>query len=358
MKSTSGQYFIALDHLRALAAFTVFVWHFIHVHDGQYDGPPIFPLSIFTEGHTGVAIFMTLSGYLFARLLQDKHVDFPAFLYNRAVRLLPLLIVVVILAGVEKALKGEPLAPYLWALAGAPIWGTLPNGGWSLTVEAHFYILLPLLLYLLRRNPLNLLGVIVMFIAVRAIIRVETGEVQTLAYLTIIGRIDQFILGILAYHYRGWIAGRHLVTAAVTLAFLAYYYLFDLYGGYYRSPTYPSPSFIWVVMPTIEGFCYAVIIAWYDNSFAHGNGPLSRFVARIGTYSYSIYLIHFFIVFRLAKAIDRHVIDLSNIYVALLASLPAFLLLYPVVSASYHFIEKPFFRFRKPYIIPGPARLN
>lgn len=42
--------------MRALAAFIVFTWHFIHVNNGHHAQPPIFPLSLLTEGHTDVAL--------------------------------------------------------------------------------------------------------------------------------------------------------------------------------------------------------------------------------------------------------------------------------------------------------------
>jgi hypothetical protein len=38
------------------------------------------------EGHTGVALFMTLSGYLFAKPVGDHRIDYPSFLWSRAVR--------------------------------------------------------------------------------------------------------------------------------------------------------------------------------------------------------------------------------------------------------------------------------
>jgi peptidoglycan/LPS O-acetylase OafA/YrhL len=72
MKSSSGAHFIALDHIRALAAFMVFTWHFIHGPAGDFPvptgyAPAIFPLSVLDQGHTGVALFMCLSGYLFKK---------------------------------------------------------------------------------------------------------------------------------------------------------------------------------------------------------------------------------------------------------------------------------------------------
>lgn len=60
MKSTSGQHFLALDHVRALAAFMVFTWHFTHSSNGYpipFDYVPlVFPFALLDEGHTGVAL--------------------------------------------------------------------------------------------------------------------------------------------------------------------------------------------------------------------------------------------------------------------------------------------------------------
>ena len=98
--------------------------------------------------------------------------------------------------------------------------------------------------------------------------------------------------------------------------FLAFYWLFDLGGGFVLSPSYPSPSPWWVVLPTVEGLAYAFGIAWYDSSFAPRPAGVSGFIGRIGEYSYSIYLLHFFVVFYAARIVHTHVMDISNFYVA------------------------------------------
>ncbi|MFT5610874.1 MAG: peptidoglycan/LPS O-acetylase OafA/YrhL [Arenicella sp.] len=54
----------------------VFVWHFSWASGTLYAELPIPPFSLLTEGHTGVALFMTLSRYLFAKLLADKKNEF------------------------------------------------------------------------------------------------------------------------------------------------------------------------------------------------------------------------------------------------------------------------------------------
>jgi peptidoglycan/LPS O-acetylase OafA/YrhL len=98
MRSTDGIYYSRLDHVRAVAAYLVFVWHFLHMTPQfpvPYASQPVFPFALLDEGHTGVALFMTLSGNLFAKLTGDHRIDFPCFLWSRAVRLGPLLVVVI-----------------------------------------------------------------------------------------------------------------------------------------------------------------------------------------------------------------------------------------------------------------------
>lgn len=75
-------------------------------------------------------------------------------------------------------------------------------------------------------------------------------------------------------------------------------------------------------------------------------------IGEAGAYSYSIYLLHFFVVFRLARFIDEHVMSLSNFYVACLWSALCFALTIPFAQACYRWIEAPFLKLRRPYLRP------
>ena len=355
MKSSTGEHYVALDHLRGLAAFFVVTWHFVHSTNGypvpfEYV-PIILPFALLDEGHTGVALFMTLSGYLFAKLLNGKQIVYPAFFWNRALRLLPLLSVVVIIDAAKKISAGESVFGYLyWAVRGLLL-PALPNGGWSITVEFHFYLLLPLLLWMLRRSVMWLLVVVLAAICFRAYLHHVQGEVQGLAYWTIIGRIDQFVLGMVAYHMRFRInCHRWLVLLALT-SFIALYWYFDYQGGYYKNTAYPSPSALWIVLPALEGFAYALAIATYDSTSFDPGSRGSRFLGRIGEYSYSIYLLHFFFVFAAAKFVHESIMDISNFYLACCWSLLFFFMMLPLSYLSFKFIEAPFLKLRRPYVV-------
>lgn len=153
MKSSSGSHFVALDHVRAIAACLVFLWHFVHGHDGypvQFSGSPIWgPLVLADEGHVGVALFMTLSGYLFAKLLDGRQIIFTRFLMNRALRLFPLMFLVLAINAAVEAYSADDLRVAYWYILSLPkglILPTLPNGLWSVTIELQFYLILPILL--------------------------------------------------------------------------------------------------------------------------------------------------------------------------------------------------------------------
>ncbi len=353
MRSSSGEHFVALDHLRALAAFLVVAWHFLHTGNGTpvtFEGAPaLFPLALADEGHTGVALFMVLSGYLFAKLLHGRSISYPAFLWNRFLRLAPLLCCTFALVVIENHLLGRSNTHYLLGLLRGLIYPVWPNGGWSITTEIHFYLALPLLLALGRRSRAWPLVLVMAAIALRHHLYVLNGEVQSLSYWTIVGRIDQFVLGILAHLYAAELTRRRPLLLLMVLAFTLFWWWFDSTGGFYQRPFYPSPSALWIWIPTIEGLGYAALILWYDSLKITAQTLASRVLQRLGEYSYSIYLLHFFFVFRLAEYVDEHVMDISNFYVGLLWSTVFFVAMLLPGYLSFRFIESPFLRLRVKY---------
>ncbi|WP_027055962.1 acyltransferase family protein [Mesorhizobium erdmanii] len=360
MKSSTGEHYPALDHVRGLAAFLVFTWHFLHQSpDGPvpYGFVPALPIfSLLDEGNTGVSLFMALSGYLFAKLLDGKQVRYLPFFANRALRLLPLLLAVIAIEACRRYEAGQPLDEYFTDVGKGVIFPTLPNGGWSLTVEAHFYVLLPFLLMACRRflfAPLLFVGAMILL---RSALYVHFGEVQSAAAWTIIGHADQFLAGILAFHFRAHAKGRHWLALAVLVAFSMFFGWFDAAGGFYQLGHYPSSHCIWIILPTVEAAAYAFGIAYYDTTFPRKREGLPfKILEKAGAYSYSIYLLHLFFVMQLAEFINTNVMSISNFYIACLWSLLCFLATIPIGYLSYTCIEAPFLRLRIRYAEPAAA---
>ncbi|MEO7814372.1 MAG: acyltransferase [Sphingomicrobium sp.] len=343
MRSSTGQHFAALDHVRALAAFMVVCWHFVH----NYNGTPV-PfnrapeIALLDEGHVGVGLFMTLSGYLFAKLIDGRSIDFPAFLWNRALRLLPLLIIVLIAVGVIDH-RHDPM-PYIRGISGGAVFPVLPNGGWSITAETHFYIILPVLLAAAARWRSSLLALIACAVAFRLGLFMLGYNVQDAAYWTIIGRLDQFVFGIYFFLQRDRVTTA--VAAAALIGFLLLYAVFDISGGFYNLPF----DWPWIFIPTLEGLAFGTMIAWYDAHPFRPDTPVMRFVQKAGEYSYSIYLLHFFVVFAAAHFVNGHLMHLPNIYLALPWAALFFALMVGVGHVSYKLIEEPPLRYRRNYV--------
>lgn len=265
MKSSSGLYFSRLDHIRALAAYLVFVWHFTHLTT-QFPVPfstvPPFPFALVEEGHVGVGLFMTLSGYLFAKLVNGQAINYPAFLWSRAVRLVPLL------AGslaawyiLSKLHVGSPI--YFNQIWRGVLLPTLPNGAWSITVEFHFYLLFPYLLALSNRfGPCALLIGICLSLCLRALLWVKYGEVQLVAYWTIVGAIDQFLMGMFFATAGLGVKARRILAFTCGLLFLVFWQIFDAKGGFFNlDGAYPSPSALWIIIPSAQAVAFGSFVA-------------------------------------------------------------------------------------------------
>jgi peptidoglycan/LPS O-acetylase OafA/YrhL len=326
--------------LRALAALLVFEWHFTHPLIPSDYVPSFWPLAFINQGHIGVALFMTLSGYLFTKLLNNRNINYRNFFWNRFLRLAPLFVVVLIVYAIVE--QRGPME-YLSEIAkGLFITTHMPIGTWSIVVEVHFYILLPFLMFLVYRNPLLLILFVLLAIGLRfTIYWSDVVDIKKLSYWTIFGRIDQFVFGMLAFHFRTAIAWRHIAAVALLLIFSPVYYEFNSLGGYDG-----DQRLIWVILPSIEALFLSALIAYYDTSFSFTSKGCSGMLAQIGGCSFSIYLWHTFIVFRAARWLH-----IENFYLSAVAALIVFLLLCPLAWLSYRYFEMFFLRFRLPYVI-------
>ncbi len=337
MRSSGGQYFAGLDHVRGLAAFLVVSWHFIHWNDGV---PVPFNqdwwLGPFDEGHVGVSVFMVLSGYLFAKLIGDRRIDFGGFLFNRAIRLFPLLILTMAIYGwLHRFSAVEVTVGILQGL----IYPILPNGGWSVTAELHFYLVLPLLLAALRRDWRWAAGMLAVSIGLRALMWAEGADIQHYAYMTIVGRIDQFVCGIAAFRARELVSGK--VALAGLLGLWGFYAWFGCTGGYYG-----HHGGWWTIIPAIEGATIAVMIAWYDRH------PLKDLwvLRKAGQYSYSIYLLHFFFVREASLFVHTRIMPIDRYWLALPWTILFFGAMMALGAVVWRLIEEPPLRWRRPYI--------
>lgn len=193
-----------------------------------------------------------------------------------------------------------------------------------------------------------LLGIIVLFTIFRIIACLEGANPRDLSYWTIVGRIDQFILGmIVAIIYHTYEFGKkwsYVIFITSFILLMCSLYIFHMKGGWL------SVSFYKIFWPTWEGFLWAAIIPSYIVISAHLPRMLSKSLAHVGLLSYSMYLTHFIVISIFVQY--RYVYDFGiGIKGNALANTVVFAL--PLIIGlsvlTYTMVEKPFLNMRISY---------
>jgi peptidoglycan/LPS O-acetylase OafA/YrhL len=167
-----GGHLPALDGVRGLAILAVLLFHFVApVHpQGRINAAVTW---LFSYGALGVDLFFILSGFLITGILYDSRADpcyFRNFYMRRVLRIFPLyygvLILVFFVVPAIPALRGSEIAGLrshqAWAwLYGVNVYLAIHGGWvlsyiehfWSLAIEEQFYLVWPLLVWLLAATP-------------------------------------------------------------------------------------------------------------------------------------------------------------------------------------------------------------
>lgn len=146
------------DVLRSLAILLVMLVHL------PVEATPSLLVGVRSYAWLGVDVFFVLSGFLigtqlFKEVSRTEAVDLKSFYLRRAFRIFPAFFVVLGLYAMLPVLRDAATMQPLWRFATFTVnFGFDPREGraftqaWSLCVEEHFYLVLPLLVLLLHRR--------------------------------------------------------------------------------------------------------------------------------------------------------------------------------------------------------------
>jgi len=325
-----------LDSVRALAALAVVYTHY---------WPERYWLFGVYWGGYAVRCFFVLSGFLITSiLLRDLaaspfKIAYLRFLSRRAFRLYPILLLSLAsgaILGIEQIRETLPwhlayMSNFYIVKIGAWPRGPLPNY-WSLAVEEQFYLIWPLVIFLLPRRwlPAAFAALIASSLAFRLSWR-AAGLGDLGAWVLPPGSFDALAMGAWlalfkgSRRFLGWIGAVGLclwLTANCSAWFGETWFVKNGEVG----TTGAAMCFVWIIARAAEGF-RGVAGKIMDN-------PGLRY---IGAISYGIYILHDFTPYYLREAgLQR----LPGWLFSAIAVAATFLL----ASISWHFIERPIAR--------------
>ncbi len=309
-ESTTGKHVPALDGVRGLALLLVLARHLLsrpHASDSAWMSRVVY--QAIETSWIGVDLFFALSGFLITGILYDTLRDphfFRNFYARRVLRIFPLyyaLFAVLLLLSTWQGyhLYGSRLALGLLNITNLSQQPTRFSDApwlfvghiWSLNVEEQFYLVWPLLVYLLRSRRRILwtaVGLCAGLAIFRSVIQL-TGLLGVLVYTWTPTHVDGLLLGAaLAMLIRGperagvlrwspWVLATGVLALAIT---------FFVYHGFSPVNVLISTGGYTVLAVTGCGLigCSLVRSSTLSRMLSW---PLMR---AFGRYSYSIYLVH------------------------------------------------------------------
>lgn len=366
MQSLNLQYNPRIDQLRWLAATIVFLFHFQIEYLGLGGHALKTPwAALITEGHTGVGLFFTLSGFLFMQIaLHQKAIVYGDFLRNRVLRIFPLFFTIFLVAtsiGRDNFQPQDILYLFATNLGHAPTSGTVVTGAaWTISLEFLFYLVFPFLArFALERGPRYLAGLLVLMVFFK-LAAFTVNEHTTLMYFsTFVGRFDQFLIGMLAamllqrHRARAQAFAPWLLLLAIALV------VYDTARLHVLAPFGDeTKKTFWIWWSLIESSGWALFtVAWV--SFMPRLPALAeRALCHGGKVSFSFYLLHMALLHLLGQRVGM-VRPTGNGWIdAAIMLAAAYALTMGLATLSYNTIEEPFLKMRRRYGLDKTAQLE
>lgn len=355
--TTPGQ-FKSLDGLRALAILLVLITHISQhipglsfVHYNMEWATPLY------NGWIGVDLFFVLSGFLVGgaviKQLKNGTFTLPAFFLSRFFRIIPAYLAVVIGILILQRWLPASLQPALPAFGNKDVLtnvllltdylpGYIGIQSWSLSIEEHFYLLLPFFLLLVRKFETRVFSTLA-FIALALLCRMITYRMYSIGEATPIevvlkyiyfpfhDRMDALAMGVLValvhYHTKDVEKIYRTIIGSLGLLLAGFICLCgELKGGFYNTTIQYT-----LVCLGFGGMLWGVLGSeLLDRSKAQAFLSARIFVP-IARVSYSVYLTHMVVINLLSHLFTFKLVLFPVILMTcLVAALPLYLLIeYP-----------------------------
>lgn len=363
MQSLNIQYNPRIDQLRWLAATLVFLFHF-HLEYRGLGGTGLSTpwAALIIEGHTGVGLFFTLSGFLFMLIaLHQRQIVYADFLRNRLLRILPLFLVIFLVAtsiGRDKFQPADLFYLFATNLGMAPTSSNpITGAAWTISLEFLFYMVFPFLARFAMESGIRYLaGWLVLLLFFKAAAFTVNPNSTLMYFSTFLGRFDQFIIGMIAaMAYARHSARLHRFAPWLVLASIALVMwdtaLLHRVASFGSAPHAP----FWIVWSMLESAGWALLILGWVGFKPRLPSLLERALNHGGKISFSFYLLHMVVLYLLARQVG--VVRPFGVgwADALFMIVVTYAITWALATLSYHIIEEPFLRMRRRYGAVGKA---
>lgn len=317
---------------------------------------------IFSLGYVGVTFFFILSGMVLTRAFREG--DRPGGFYGRRIaRVWPLHVVTTITAAVVIAGLGGQQSPLALAFIIPMLHAFVPSSGvyygyngvsWTLSCEAFFYLLFPLLIIWAGKTRKPLVWIAGIFLAMCAVTAAVLAAAPALAAATgftpeafggyILNifpgyRIGEFIIGILlgVLLQRGW---RPPVTVNQAIALCLAVLVALTVGGGLLLGSAANLSLPIVGLVVLLPFALLISAAASGDLQARPSFLHNRWLVRLGEASFALYLVHH-LVLQVFGTVAGGWPDAARWLLAVLAIIASLVL----AEAAHRWVEKPAERF-------------
>ena len=281
-------------------------------------------------GFLGVPFFFVLSGFILGRLYSSPKIDVGRFYLKRFLRIYPSYFLILLGLCIVPALSFPRTLGYCFPIfaliqSWVPEWSqNLLPPSWSLSCEAFFYLVYPLIFrWILDASKARSTAIILLSFVPMALILIlnRTAPVGNLVFLPLL-HLPSFILGILFSSFKP-IPGKVLyaVIGCGLFIILAKVLVRDAMPLKVGVAALPFAVLIWALASAKQ---------------PDAKSPLSKALIFQGNASYVLYLIHFPILIVLRRA--GHLNSVTDGIVAVLVTVLAASLFYFAIDRPIHMI--------------------
>lgn len=358
MQSNNISYIPRLDHLRFLAAMLVFLFHWQLIFGDNWKSlSSTYGLAWLTDGYTGVSLFFVLSGYLLMSIAMrsNGNIEWALFIKNRILRVFPLFSFVffVALSLTRDKFRPENLLYFFVTNLGltAPTSDHFITGAaWSISVEFTFYLIFPFVArFAIAEGSSYLIRLIFLLMIFKVGGYFTSERANLMFYSTLLGRLDQFLIGMLAAQCFSQRRELKLPTVGLLVSVLITLGLVEMQSHFSSFVSGNQKHPLWIFWPTIEATAWASVIVTY--LVWNGRFPywVNNALEKGGEISFSIYLWHGVIIFIFSKFFSSSIFHGNSILYGALALVACLVCTIYVSYLSYITIERPFLRLRANY---------